>query len=579
MGNFNLLASNSSSTPEYIYIFLMLGGLGALLIGMRLLQEATEKLATGGLKNLFKKTANSKMAGVGIGALSTMIMQSSGATTVMVVGFVNAGVMTLAQASTYIMGANIGTTITAQIVALGGVSSTSFPLTEIIIMLTIVGVLIYMFVGKKFTKMGHVGNLIAGLGLLFLGLYVMTTNMNGLFTVNPSIQNALVNTTNPFLLLFIGIAITAVAQSSSAVTSIVLALAISGAVIGGSGNGVLYVILGSNIGSCSTALISAIGSTTNGKRTSIIHLLFNTFGTIIFFIFLICYPAFMEQTLMKIFPSSPAMQIAMFHTFFNIVCTIIFLPLSKQLCWLSEKIIPEKREKKSKSALLDPRFLQTPPIALEQATNFYHQMARKALQDLNLSIEGFVKKDESISSEVDKLEDEVLEMSKDLIEFIVQISSEGISTKGSQRLSRMQLDIADIVRLTEVADNITGYTKHQIDDELHFNPIIFTEIEDMKKLINDQFDYVEKIVDMPSIALLKRTREMEDKIDNQRTFMVQSHLERLNKGECSPSSNGVYINLVGNLERCGDHLNFIAERSCHNISSNLHDSNNITHHV
>ena len=298
----------------------------------------------------------------------------------MVVGFVNAGVMSLVQAATYIMGANIGTTITAQIVALGGLNSSSFPLTEIIISLTMVGVLLRLFFAKKFPKVALAGDMVTGLGLLFLGLETMTSNMQSLFLSNEGLKDALTSLTNPFLLLLIGIVLTALAQSSSAVTSIVLAMAMAGAVVGGHGNGVLYLILGSNIGSCSTALLSAIGSTTNGKRASVIHLLFNVFGSLIFFILLLCWPGAMESTFEKWFPGNPAIQIAMFHTFFNLICTILFLPFTKGLVFLATKIVPEKG-KRSESDLLDPRFLTTPELALTQAISYYHIMAKAALDD------------------------------------------------------------------------------------------------------------------------------------------------------------------------------------------------------
>jgi phosphate:Na+ symporter len=563
MRNFLVLA-DSVSKPIYIDILLLLGGLGALLIGMRLMQESTEKLATTGLKKLFRKTANSKLAGVGIGTLATMIMQSSGATTVMVVGFVNAGIMSLAQAVGYIMGANIGTTITAQIVALGGLSSDVFPLAEIFIGLTIVGVMMTMFLKKKNPKVGEVGNLIAGLGLLFLGLNVMTANMTGMFNANQAIKDFLVNTTNPFVLLLVGIVFTVIAQSSSAVTSIVLALAMAGAVIGGSGNGVLYVILGSNIGSCSTALLSAIGSTTNGKRTAIIHLLFNVFGSLLFFIVLLFWRQAFEMTFQRMFPDSPATQIAMFHTFFNLICTIIFLPFTKMFVFLSEKIIPNKK-KNPEQDLLDSRFLLTPELALTQAIRYYHIMAKKALDDLNLAVSDFVAKDNKHQQQVDDLEMDVLHMSKELNDFIVQILAQGVSTESSYRISKMQLDIADIVRLTEVADNITGYTNHEIQEELTFSDIVYDQIKVMMKYIQIQFNQAKEIVDNPSMDLLQKTRETENSIDDQRTIMVNGHMRRLSLGECKPQNSNIFINFVGNLERCGDHLNFIAERSCQKL--------------
>lgn len=581
--NLPFLATETNQTPMYLCILLLLGGLGGLLIGMKMLQESTERLATGGLKKLFTKTANSKLAGVGIGTLATMIMQSSGATTIMVVGFVNAGVMSLTQATCYIMGANIGTTITAQLVALGGLSSSSFPLTQILISFTFIGAFVQMLFKKKFPKIAEAGNFIAGLGLIFLGLDVMTTNMKAIF-LNDAIKNALTTISNPFLLLAIGVILTIIAQSSSAVTSILLAVAISGAMIGGSGNGILYVILGTNIGSCSTAILSAIGSTTNGKRTAVIHLLFNLFGSIIFFIMLYFWKDFMDMTFVKLFSESTATQIAMFHTFFNVTCTIIFLPFTKVFVFLSKKLIPEKKadikNKKYKlvknllplsenmyqgSDFLDARLLQTPEVALEQAIKFYHAMASSAMADLKLSIRGFTEKNKNLSEDVTKIEMDVLTMSKELTEFLVQISANGVSSGSSKRISRMLLDISDIVRLTEVADNITGYTRHEVDESLVFSDIVFSQIDEMLLLLEKQFNQCEKITEHPSLDLLEKTRTTEDEIDNQRTLMARGHLDRLSSGQCSAQNSNVFFNLVSNLERCGDHLNFISERSCQDL--------------
>lgn len=571
MENVIRLLVDSEATPIWIPILLMIGGLGALFVGMNMLQCSTEKLATGGLKKLFAKTAKSKFAGVGIGTLATMIMQSSGATTIMVVGFVNAGVMSLVQAATYIMGANIGTTITAQIVALGGLTSSSFPLTEIIISLTLVGVLLRLFLGKKFPKVALAGDMVTGLGLLFLGLETMTSNMQSIFLNDQNLKNALTSLTNPFLLLLIGIVLTALAQSSSAVTSIVLAMAMAGAVIGGEGNGVLYLILGSNIGSCSTALLSAIGSTTNGKRASIIHLLFNVFGSLIFFIILICWKDAMKLTFERWFPNNPATQIAMFHTFFNLVCTILFLPFTKGLVFLATKIIPEKG-KKTESDLLDPRFLTTPELALTQAISYYHIMAKAALDDLNTSLQAFMDK-KQIEEKINKEETRVLKMSKELGAFIVEIAGKGVSPKSQKRISRMQLDIADIVRLTEVADNIISYTRHEIEENLVFSPAVMNDLQEMQKNINAMFAQTTLVLDHPDLERLNKARSIEDAIDKQRTDMVNAHLKRLERGECKPQSSNVFINLVGNLERCGDHLNFIAERSCSDLNKGDENSN------
>jgi phosphate:Na+ symporter len=544
-------------------VLLIVGALGAFLVGMEILQSATEKLATTGLKRLFAKTSKNPFVGLGIGTLATMIMQSSGATTVMVVGFVNAGVMSLAQATAYIMGANIGTTITAQIVALG-----NLPISQVMIALTLFGVILKMIFSKKHEKVADIGLLIVGLGLLFLGLEVMTGNMKSIINSTPVFTDFLASLDNPFLLLFIGIIATAAVQSSSAITSIVIAMALAGATIGSGGNAVLYLILGTNIGSTATALLSAIGSTTNGKRAAVIHFLFNVFGSILFFIVLVLVPNFNDYTFNAWFKDSPQTSIAMFHTFFNVACTIIFLPLTKFFVKLATLIIPEKKEKKPENIdeMIDERFLKNTAIAYSQAIKYYHIIAKMALDDLNLSIDAFVNRDTEKKQQIDDIEAEVLRMTRNLTGFIVKIQSLGVAEEVYSRLSKMQLDIADIVRLTEVADNITGYTAHEVNESLSFSKIVYEQIGQMKKLLNEQFVNTELIVENPTLELLEKTGKLEDEIDDLRTNMVHSHMERLSKGECQPQNSNIYVNLVGNLERCGDHFNFICERACSTIS-------------
>ncbi len=543
-------------------VLLILGALGAFLVGMELLQSATEKLATTGLKKLFAKTSKNPLVGLGIGTLATMIMQSSGATTVMVVGFVNAGVMSLAQATAYIMGANIGTTITAQIVALG-----NLPISQVMIALTLVGVAMKMIFSKKKPKVADIGLLIVGLGLLFLGLEVMTGNMKEIIQ-NSSFSTFLSELNNPFLLLFIGIVATAAVQSSSAITSIIIAMALAGATIGSGGNAPLFLILGTNIGSTATALLSAIGSTTNGKRAAVIHFLFNVFGSVLFFILLVLVPGFNDVTFNAWFKDSPQTSIAMFHTFFNVCCTILFLPLTKFFVKLAALIIPEKVDKNAEGddELIDERFLKNTAIAYAQAIKYYHLIAKKALADLNLAIDAFVNRDLSKKEEIDNIQEEVLKMTRNLTTFIVKIQSLGVTEEAYSRLSKMQLDIADLVRLTEVADNITGYTAHEVNESLNFSKIVYEQLATMKRLLNEQFANTEIIVENPSLELLEKTSKVEDEIDALRTSMVNSHMERLAKGECQPQNSNIFVNLVGNLERCGDHFNFICERSCSTIS-------------
>lgn len=554
-------------------VLMILGGLGALLVGMEILQQSTEKLATTGLKKLFSKTSKNPFVGLGIGTLATMIMQSSGATTVMVVGFVNAGVMSLTQATAYIMGANIGTTITAQIVALG-----DLPITPIIISLTLVGILMKMFLNKNHPKVADIGMLIVGLGVLFLGLEVMESNMETLLT--DSVTNFLQQITNPFLLLVIGIVTTVAFQSSSAITSIIIALIMAAGYNIFPGNAVLFIILGTNIGSTSTALISSIGSTTSGKRAAMIHLIFNTLGSIIFFIILVCVPNFYDVTFGAWFKSSPQTAIAMFHTFFNVVCTIIFMPLTKFIVKLASIMVPERKHADNQSdidAMLDERFLENTAIAYSQAVSYYHKLYQIAKEDLDLAIKAFLEKDTSKEKNVDDTESRVLQMTKNLTSFVIKIQALGVSEEIYSKLSQMLLDATDLIRLTEVADNLTGYTNHVVNDDLTFSDIVKEQILQMQSLLTQQFEIVQKIVDEPSLDLLAQEHAIEDKVDDLRTEMVRSHMERLKDNICAPENSSIFINLVSNLERCGDHFNFVSERACAKLLGNSDSINLATH--
>lgn len=300
-----------------LFIVKLLAGTGIFLVGVHLLTENIEQLATGKIRDLFGRTADKKLVNVGIGAGTTALIQSSGVTTVLIVGFVNVGIIDLSQATAMIMGANVGTTITAQIAALS-----AFPITTYIQIFVFIGIMMTMVCKQEHTK--KVGFILAGLGLVFAGLGVMSEAMKA---NRDGIQVLFESVNNPFLLLFIGAFLTALVQSSSATTSVIIAMSVAGLTIGSGGNEVLFIILGTNIGSCVTALMSSFGAGANAKRASLIHLMFNTFGSIIFFAALLCWPSFMAATFQRWFPSA-ATQIAMFHTFFNLTCTVLFLPLS-----------------------------------------------------------------------------------------------------------------------------------------------------------------------------------------------------------------------------------------------------------
>lgn len=547
---------------EYVYLVLELcGGLGAFLIGMNMMSDSMSRLAHGRLKSMLNKTANNRIAGVGIGAATTMIIQSSSATTVMVVGLVNAGIMTLFQATAVIMGANIGTTITAWIASLGSLDVSAF-----LLLLALVGVFMTMF--AKSEKVKVVGNVLAGLGLIFVGLGVMSDSMDPELhsEVMEVINNALAVVQNPFLLLLIGIVATGIIQSSSAVTSIVVVLATSGVLIGGTGDGVYYVVIGSNIGTCVTALLSSIGASPNARRAAVIHLLFNCFGAIIFTVFLLCWQpfhtSFSAVVLEKIFPGNHQFQIALFHTLFNVTCTCLFLPFAKGFVRLANILVREKKvsEQPSDGILgdLDDRLLRQPSVALGHLYQEMGKMVTYAVSTLTEAFEAFIKKDVTVKQDVQDRNAKLSAANRAAVEYLVKLSASSLVMEDEKTISSMHYVLNDIVRIGELADNVTKYTDHYENDGLVFSGEFLNMTQEMYEKITKLYVASLSAFLDKDFSRLKEVDEIEDEIDNYRRTLVNKHIKRLNEGKCQPQNSSVFINLVGNLERAADHLTYIA---------------------
>ena len=540
-----------------VNIIMMLAACGAFLVGFKFLSDNMEKLFGNSLKKLFNKTSDKKWVGVGMGAVSTAVVQSSGVTTVMVVGFVNAGIMSLYQAATVIMGANIGTTITAQLAAFS-----SFDIAPIFIAMLFIGVMMEMI--SKNDKVKSIGLAIAGLGLVFFGLEIMSNSMST-YKSSPAVQDLLGSLSNPFLLLAFGIIFTALLQSSSAVTTIIIAMASQGLIIGGGGNAVLYMILGSNIGSCVTALISSIGTSVNARRASIIHLLFNITGALLFTIMLLIWSKgvvgsyFYEVTFCKWF-DQPTTQIAMFHTFFNVLCTLIFLPFTKVLVKLSEVIIPERKQTEKEAwelVYMDKRFLNTPAVALGQLQKETFRMADMSMESLQIAFNAFINRELEPLENVYEINENVARLSEQISNYLVQTSAMGLSLSDEKLVSTLHSNIGDIARIAELADNLTKYTKREVKDNLTFSEGINEKLVVMHGLLQDQYVFVKKIVLEKARNLVQQSDDLEEEIDAMRRDLVAEHITRLGQGKCRPENNTIFINLVCNLERIGDHLNFI----------------------
>ena len=550
---YGILAAVLGAMDYTLSVVSLLAGLGAFLFGFKVLSDNIEKLATNRLRSWFDKTGKSRLAGVGIGTAVTAIIQSSSATTVMVVGFVNAGLMSLFQATTVIMGANIGTTITAYIASMAEI-----PLIEFVTAFTCVGVFMNMLC--KSDKVKTIGLMLAGLGLVFLGLEYMSNAMS-IYKDSPEFRNFLTTVSNPFLLLVIGLIFTAIVQSSSAVTSLVIVMVGQGLVIGNGGNDVLFLVLGSNIGTCITAILSSIGANTNAKRASLIHLMFNVFGSVIFTVFLLCWPTFMQDTLVTWFPNAAGLQIALFHTFFNVVCTCIFLPMANIFVKIATCIIPGKKgagETAGDSVLLDERFITTPSVAVSQANKAASRMAELAMQSMTIALDGFLAGDESRKAQVDELNARVADMEKRIVAYLIKISASDLSLTDERLVSSIHHATSDIIRISELADNITKYTRNCKRDNIEFSAGVLKSLQEMYAKIQLLYKKTLEVFDKKDITAIKAVDEVEDSVDASRKEMVKDHIRRLNEGKCKPESSGVFINLVGNLERAADHLTYVA---------------------
>lgn len=536
---------------DYVYqVLSLLGGLGVFLIGMHALSDSMSKLANGKMQKLLNKTSKSKVTGVGIGCVVTMIAQSSSLTTVMVVGLVNAGIITLFQATTMIMGANVGTTITAQIVALQ-----SFDVAKFAVVLALIGIFMVMFTKKE--GVNSTGKALYGLGLIFIGLELMSASMQ-FFRTEPAVLKLFQSINNPFLLLLLGIVFTAIVQSSSAVTSILITMTSAGIMIGSGGNSILYVILGTNIGTCVTALLSSIGASTNGKRASLIHLLFNTFGTIMFMILLLSWKDFMNVTFTRWFKGAPGTQIAMFHTFFNVIGVFIMLPFTKYFVKLANLIIKDKKVKQVKLVNLDERLLISPDLALMQFNKEVSTMFDKSMGLLKESFGYFKTKDISSISKIDVEIKNMIIINKELTDFLVKLSAQDVNIKEESKFSALHYSLNDILRITEIAENFGKYTKHYVEDNLEFSETVLQELTEMFDEIEKLYQLTQDIFLNDNKSLLPEVDAVEDKIDGYRRNLINGHIQRLNEGKCKPECSGVFINLVSNLERAADHITFIA---------------------
>lgn len=539
-------------------ILSMLAGIGIFLMACQTMSSNLEAVSSSKLRSLFRRVSGNKMIGVGIGAVTTAAIQSSGATTVMIIGFVNAGIMTLTQAATVIYGANIGTTITGQIVALGMTGSNRVSTTVIFSAFAGIGAMVSLF-GKK-DQIKRWGGIFSGFGMLFVGLSMMSSSME-IFSGLESVKVFLAGINNALLLVFVGAVFTAIIQSSSVMTSIAITMVVTGLITLDQG---IYLTMGSNIGSCVVAMIAGLGSGKNAKRTAFIHLLFNVGGVVAFLVLGLLISLFSGGSLdfgiifEHLFPGVPQIQLAMFHTIFNTVTVLIFLPLTGVLVAFVSKLIPDREEGEKEETgrlyYVDMNMLKTPPIAVDQLKKEIINMADIAMRNYICSLETICSLDFSKQDQFMKNEKELDYINRELVRFVVELAKLPLSEKDHKFVSTTFHTISDLERVGDYAENIMEYADTLKSENEGFSESAISEIAYMREHIEKLFDRVIKAYAMKDKEALDEAYKVEDEVDRITSRMEENHIIRLNRGICTAIVGSQYMSLASNSERIADHL-------------------------
>jgi len=532
----------------------LIGGLCLFLFGMNVMGEGLERRAGNSLKALLGKLTDNKFKGFLTGLGVTAVIQSSSATTVMVVGFVNSKVMTLKQSIGVIMGANIGTTVTAWLLSLGGISSDNIVMkllkpTSFTPILALIGIAFTMF--SKSSKKKDVGTILLGFATLMFGMDAMSDAVKGLAQI-PEFQNLFLAFTNPILGVLVGALVTAVIQSSSASVGILQALSATGAV---SYAAAIPIIMGQNIGTCVTAMLSSFGANKNAKRASIVHLMFNIIGTVIWLtafslISLIFKPMILNA-------SASYLGIAVCHSLFNVLCTLVLLPASSLLEKLAYKLVPEGKAPE-KIVELDDRLLATPSVAVEQSYHLTCKMAVEAIEGFQLSIQAIDHYSPEIAERIRRIEDNTDHYEDILGTYLTRLSKSQVSDEDSATVTKLLKAIGDFERISDHAVNVLESVEELREKGIEFSPAAKEELRTLCRATDEILTLTETAFINADLVTAYDVEPLEEVIDDIKTLLRNNHIARLKEGSCTVETGFVWGDLLTNLERVSDHCSNIA---------------------
>ena len=529
----------------------LFGGLALFLYGMQMMSNGLEAAAGNKMKSILEKLTSNRIKGVLVGAVITAVIQSSSATTVMVVGFVNSGLMTLQQAVWIIMGANIGTTITGQLIALD--------IGAIAPLFAIIGVGAIMF--SKNEKVHHISSIIAGLGILFIGMDMMGTAMEPL-QESQAFINLMTQFSNPLIGILVGAVFTAVIQSSSASVGILQALASTGMIPLSSA---VYVLFGQNIGTCITAVLASIGTKVNARRTTIIHLMFNIIGTAIFTV--ICMVTPYVSLIESLTPGNPVAQIANAHTIFNIVTTLILLPFGTYMARAAEKILPDSKKEDDEELRLkyirpfDSSYaVGNSAIAVTQVKEEVNRMLDMVAKNIGDAFDTLIKYNDKSRKKVEEREEYIDYLNKGISEYIVSLMAGEMNADDSRKINGYYAIISNLERIGDHATNIAGYADDMKKWDLKFSDNVLDELEEMKKQCITCLENVKNVDSSDTGRVLSQAEVLEQKTDDMRDKYFKKQMQRLKKGKCNPQSGIVFSEVLTDFERMGDHALNIAQQ-------------------